>query len=156
MTLTRQATSEEESKMREKARDIMTPEAECIGEDETLQEAARTMARLDIGALPICGNDDKLHGVITDRDIVVKVVASGLDPGKVFARDLAQGRPITVRADAPVEEVISKMKTRKVRRLPVIDEEKRLVGIVSQADIARESNGQATGDLVRAVSSASW
>lgn len=140
--------------MKEKARDIMTPEAECIAEDETLFDAARAMARLDIGALPICGNDDKLHGVITDRDIVVKVVAAGLDPGKVFARDLAQGRPITVRADASIEDVITKMKTRKVRRLPVIDEDKRLIGIVSQADIARETNGSAAGDLVRALSSA--
>ena len=140
--------------MKETAKDIMTPKAECIGEEETLFDATRKMARLDIGALPICGLDDRLHGVITDRDIVVKVVAAGLSPEKVFARDLAQGRPFTIRADAPIEEAIAKMKMRKVRRLPVIDGDKRLVGIVSQADIARETNGPATGDLVRALSAA--
>lgn len=138
--------------MKDHARDIMTPNAICIGEHESLFLAARLMARFDVGALPICGEDERLHGLVTDRDIVVKVLAEGVDPRWVYARELAQGKPVTVVANAPVEEVIGRMKVNRVRRLPVIDREKQLVGIVSQADIAREVNGPATGDLLRSLS----
>lgn len=137
--------------MSECARDIMTPDAECIGENETLLEAARRMAHLNIGALPICGDDERLHGLITDRDIVIKVVAERLDPEKVCAGDLAQGKPATVRADAPIDQVISRMKERKVRRLPVIDEQKRLVGIVSQTDLSRATDGVDSERLVHGL-----
>jgi len=138
--------------MAEHARDIMTPEAECIGENESLFEAARRMARLNIGSLPICGDDQRLHGLITDRDIVVKVVAERLDPGKISAGDLAQGKPVTIGADAELDEIIDTMEQRKVRRLPVIDEDHKLVGIVSQTDVAKAADGGASAHLVRALS----
>lgn len=137
--------------MSECARDIMTPRAESVGENETLLEAARKMAQLDIGSLPICGEDERLRGLITDRDIVVKVVAERLDPGELCARDLAQGNPVTVSVDTPINQVISKMKARKVRRLPVVDEDQKLVGIVSQTDLTRLATRKASERLVHGL-----
>jgi CBS domain-containing protein len=112
------------------ARDIMHPDAQCIGEDETLAAAAAKMRELHVGALPICGADDRLHGIITDRDIVVRCVAEGGDPQLVTARELAKGTPIWVDADADVGDVLSTMEENKIRRLPVI-ENHRLVGMTS-------------------------
>jgi CBS domain-containing protein len=117
------------------ARDIMHPGAECIGEDDTLESAARMMRDLQVGALPICGNDDRLHGIITDRDIVVRCVAEGGDPRSITAREMAQGTPIWVDADADQDEVLRLMQSNKIRRLPVM-EDQRLVGMISEADLA--------------------
>ena len=135
------------------ARDIMTGGAECVGEHETLVEAARKMRDLDVGALPICGEDNRLKGMVTDRDIVVRCVAEGGDPSSTKAGDLAEGKPVTVGADDPVEEILRTMSQYKVRRLPVIDGHD-LVGMVSQADIARAMPDAKIGDLVGAISSA--
>lgn len=134
-----------------KAREVMTKGAECIDADRTVGETARKMAELDVGALPICGVDDRLKGMITDRDIVVRVIAEGLDPEEVLAGDLGLGEPFTVEAEASVEEVISTMADKAVRRLPVI-EDHRLVGIVSQKDLARAIEPSEAGHLVEAVS----
>lgn len=118
------------------ARDIMTPDAECVAEGESLVDAARKMARLGVGALPICGDDERLKGMLTDRDIVVKALAEGRDPAGTTAGEFAQGKPVTIGADDSVEEILRAMSEHKVRRLPVIDGHK-LVGMVSQADVAR-------------------
>ncbi len=134
------------------ARDIMSGSVECIGENETLTDAARKMRDLDVGSLPICGEDNRLKGMLTDRDIVVKVVAEGADPSSMRAGDLAQGKPVTVGADDPVEEILRTMSQYKVRRLPVIDGHD-LVGVVSQADVARNLPEGKVGDLVEAISS---
>jgi CBS domain-containing protein len=135
------------------ARDIMSGGVECIGENETLVDAARKMRDLDVGALPICGEDNRLKGMLTDRDIVVRVLAEGGDPNSTTAGSLGQGKPVTIGADDSVEEALSTMKKYGVRRLPVIDGHD-LVGIVSQADIARNLPEGKTGDLVEAISSA--
>ncbi len=137
--------------MSKTARDIMTGGAECVGENETLRTAAEKMAELDVGALPICGEDDRLKGMITDRDIVIKVVAQGRDPGQVKATELAQGKPVTIGADDSIEEALRTMREHKVRRLPVIDGH-RLVGIVSQGDLAQEADSQQVGDTVETIS----
>src|SRR5919199_4131385 len=76
------------------AREIMSGGVDCIGENETVAEAARKMAQLGVGALPICGEDDRLKGMLTDRDIVVKVIAEGKDPNSCRAGELAQGKPV--------------------------------------------------------------
>ena len=136
-----------------KARDIMTAGAECVGENETLLDAARKLADKDVGALPICGEDDRLKGMLTDRDIVVKVLAKGKDPASTRAGDLAQGKPVTIGADDSVEEALHTMADHKVRRLPVIDGHD-LIGIVSQADLARSLDEEKVGDLVEAISAA--
>ena len=135
------------------AREIMTKGAECVGETESLVDAARKMRDLDVGALPICGTDDKLKGMISDRDIAVKAVAEEIDlrdPVSTFA----QGKPVTIGADDSVDEALRTMAKHKVRRLPVIDGD-RLVGIVSQADIARSIDESKTGELVEAISATS-
>ncbi|HEX2773641.1 MAG TPA: CBS domain-containing protein, partial [Micromonosporaceae bacterium] len=133
------------------ARDVMSPNAECIGENETLAVAAQKMRDLDVGALPICGEDDRLKGMLTDRDIVVKVLAEGRDPGSVTAGDLARGKPVTIGADDDANEILRTMGSYKVRRLPVIDGHK-LVGIVAVADVARALPDQPVGDLIDAIS----
>jgi CBS domain-containing protein len=135
------------------ARDIMSGNVECASESDTLVDAARKMRDLDVGALPICGDDNRLHGMITDRDIVVKCIADGGDPGSVKVADLAEGKPVTIGADDSVEEALRTMAQHGVRRLPVIDGHD-LVGVVSQADVAKNLPEQSVGDLVEAISSA--
>ena len=135
------------------ARDIMSTDPRCVREDETLVDAARLMRELDVGALPICGNDERLKGMITDRDIVVKCIADGGDPSSVKVGELAEGKPVTIGADDPVEEILRTMTQYGVRRLPVIDGHE-LIGIVSQADVARNLPDELTGDLVQSISSA--
>jgi CBS domain-containing protein len=138
-----------------KARDIMSPDCTCVGENETLVDAARKLAELNVGALPICGEDDRLKGMLTDRDIVVKAIAGGKDLGSTRAGELGQGdgQTVTIGADDSVDEALRTMIDHKVRRLPVIDG-RRLVGIVSQADIATNLDEQRVGDLVEAISAA--
>jgi CBS domain-containing protein len=133
------------------ARDIMTPDARCVGEDETLVDAARLMAELDVGALPVCGGDDRLKGMVTDRDIVLRCIAKGGDPASTTAGELAQGKPVTIGADDDVEVALRTMAEHQVRRLPVIDGH-RLVGMVSQADVARAMPEAKVGDVVAAIS----
>jgi CBS domain-containing protein len=133
------------------ARDLMTPDPKCVKEDQTLVEAARMMRELDVGALPICGNDDRLKGMLTDRDIVVKCIADGGDPSSVTAGSLAEGKPVTIGADDDVREALEVMQEYQVRRLPVIDGHD-LVGIISQADIARSLSASATGETVAEIS----
>jgi CBS domain-containing protein len=133
------------------ARDIMTPSPKCVGENDTLVDAAVLMATLDVGALPICGEDDRLKGMLTDRDIVVKCLAQGGDPRTTRAGELAEGKPVTIGADDDIEEALDTMKKHQVRRLPVIDGHA-LVGIISQADIAMTMSSKATGEVVEEIS----
>jgi len=138
--------------MSKTARDVMTGGAECVGENETVLDAARKLADLDVGAMPICGEDDRLKGMLTDRDIVVKVLAQGKDPQQTRAGETAGGgEVVTIGADDSVEEALRTMSSHKVRRLPVIDGH-RLVGVVSQADLARELDSAQVGELVEAIS----
>ncbi|MFD9520723.1 CBS domain-containing protein [Streptomyces sp. NPDC059979] len=134
------------------ARDIMTPEPECIDAESTVLEAAQKLARLDVGALPICGADHKLKGMLTDRDIVIKVLAEGKDPAICKAGELAQGEAVTIGADDDAAEILHTMTEHHVRRLPVIDGHD-LVGIVAQADVARALPDPQVGDLLEAISS---
>jgi CBS domain-containing protein len=133
------------------AREIMTEGAECIGENETVLDAAKKMTELGVGALPICGTDNKLKGMLTDRDIVVKVLGAGKDPADCKAGELAQGEAVTIGADDDVDEILRTMTQHKVRRLPVIDGHT-LVGIVAQADVARALPEPKVGDLLEALS----
>jgi len=132
------------------ARDIMTSGAESIESSTTVLDAAKKLATEDYGALPICDGDE-LKGMITDRDIVVKVLAQGKDPSSTKVIDLVQGEVVTIGADDPLEEVSRTMSQHQVRRLPVIDGNK-LVGMVSQADLARSGDDKTTGDTVEAIS----
>jgi CBS domain-containing protein len=135
------------------AREVMTGGAECVSENDTLVDAARKLAELDVGAMPICGDDNRLKGMLTDRDIVVKALAQGKDPSSTTAGEFAEGKPVTIGADDSVDEALRTMTEHKVRRLPVIDGHD-LVGIVSQADLARNIDEEKVGDLVEAISAA--
>jgi CBS domain-containing protein len=129
----------------------MTPDPTCVQETQTVREAAQLMADKGVGALPICGEDNRLKGMLTDRDIVVKVLAEGKDPRSVTAGELAQGEAVTIGADDEATEIMTTMSQHKVRRLPVIDGHT-LVGIISQADVARALPEPQVGDLVEALS----
>ena len=135
------------------ARDVMSDDCQCIGENDTVLDAAKRLAELDVGAMPICGEDDRLKGMLTDRDIVVKVLAAGKDPGSTTAGELGEGKPVTIGADDSVDLALRTMIDHKVRRLPVIDGHD-LVGIVSQADLATNIDEEKVGDLVEAISAA--
>ena len=132
------------------ARDIMTGGAECVGEDETILDAAKKMEQLGVGSLPICGNDERLKGMLTDRDIVVKVVARGMDPAVTRAGALAEGKPVTVGADDDLEVVVRTMAQNEVKRLMVIDGHK-LVGVISEADLAEHGTPDQVVAVVRGV-----
>ena len=122
--------------------------------DATAADAARKMAEEGVGALPVCDASGRLAGVVTDRDLAVKVVAEGRDPEDARSADfIDKTEVVTIGADDSVEEAIRTMKDHAVRRLPVIDGHE-LVGMVSQADIARAMPDAKIGDLVDAISSA--
>jgi CBS domain-containing protein len=136
------------------AREIMTENPETIDAEATITDAARLLAEGDIGVLPVCGADRHLEGMLTDRDIVIGVVAAGKDPSSTKVRDVV-GRTevVTIGADDSIDETLRTMKEHKVRRLPVIDGTK-LVGIISQGDVATSIPEARVGDLVEAISAA--
>lgn len=133
------------------AREIMTTDVTCVGEGDSLVQAARLLRELDVGALPICGSDDRLKGMLTDRDIVVKCIADGGDPSIVTAGALAEGKPVTIGADDDIREALQLMQDHQVRRLPVIDGYD-LVGIISQADVALALSATQTAETVAEIS----
>ena len=132
------------------AKDMMHSGAECVPEHETLDRAAQMMRDMQVGSLPICGSDNRLTGILTDRDIVVKCVAMGKDPSRLTAADLAQGRPLYVEADASEDEVITLMERNAIRRVPVI-ENHRLVGMISEADLAQHLSDKKLAHLVSTI-----
>ncbi|AWN30598.1 CBS domain-containing protein [Streptomyces sp. NEAU-S7GS2] len=136
------------------AREIMHAGCTCVREDETLESAARRMSELDVGSLPICGEDDRLHGIVTDRDIVVKCLAKGKDPKTMTAGALEQGKPITIDAEADGAQVLRAMEEHRIRRLPVISDQ-RLVGMISEADLARHLTEEQVGHFVEVICAAS-
>jgi CBS domain-containing protein len=131
----------------------MTTDVEAIDENATALDVARKMKELDVGALPICGTDERLKGMITDRDIVVGVLAEGKDPASTKAIEVGEGdsNTVTIGADDSLDEALETMKRFQVRRLPVIDGD-RMVGIIALADVAREAGDAATGDTVEKIS----
>ncbi|MFJ9819169.1 CBS domain-containing protein [Streptomyces sp. NPDC101151] len=132
------------------AAEIMHTGAQWIPQTETLDRAAQLMARLNVGALPVSDADERLCGIITDRDIVVKCVAKGHDPSKVTCGDLSQGTPRWIDADASVDQVLDEMESNQIRRLPVI-QDKRLVGMISEADLARHLTDEQIAGFVEKV-----
>ncbi|MFE3441738.1 CBS domain-containing protein [Nocardia sp. NPDC059180] len=132
------------------ARDIMKPGAQWISRDQTVAQAARVMAELGVGSLVIADENERMCGIITDRDIVVKCIAQGLSPSGTRAAELCEATPRWVSADADIGEVLDEMETRQIKRMPVI-ENKRLVGMISEADLARHLDDNQLGEFVTAV-----
>lgn len=133
------------------AREIMNPGVEYVRTDHTAADAARMMADRSVGALPIAGKDNKIKGVVTDRDLVTKVLAPGRDAGTFPAGDLNQNEAVTVGADDSAEEVLATLTRHRVRRIPVVDRDQ-LVGMISVTDVARSLSDPQVGDLVEALS----
>ena len=136
--------------MKPKIREAMTQKVRIASPDQSIAEAARLMAECDAGALPV-GEDDRLVGVITDRDIAIRAVALGKGP-ETQVREVMSKEVLYCFEDEEIEHVARNMGSEKVRRLPVLNREKRLVGIVSIADLAQSTNADTTGRAVAGIS----
>jgi CBS domain-containing protein len=134
------------------ARDVMTPDPACCTPDMTLDQVARLMVQNDCGEIPVVDRSDQPVGVITDRDIVCRVVAEGKNPVGHTAGQYMSQPVVTVRANAPLDEVLSAMEAHRIRRVPVTDERGCCTGMIAQADIARTGSEVAVSQLVREVS----
>ena len=133
-----------------KARDLMTPNPECVTQEDTLQRAASIMRDRDVGAVPVVSDSDsrRLVGIVTDRDIAIRSVAEGRNGSSV--RDvMSAGTLATVREDDSVDRVMELMKENKVRRIPVVGQNEEVVGMIAQADLAREARDE--GEVERTV-----
>ena len=131
-------------------KDVMTPGPKSIARDALIVEAARLLASEDVGSLPVV-DGDAVVGMVTDRDIVLHVVAKDLDPNKVPVSDVCSETPVTAEPDEALDDALQRMAREQVRRLPVVSEG-RLVGILAQADIARTARPESTGRLVEEIS----
>lgn len=134
------------------ARDVMTPDPACCTPNTTLDQVAKLMAQNDCGEIPIVDTADQPIGVITDRDIVCRVVAEGKNPVGHTAEQYMSQPVVTVRADAPLDEVVSTMEKHQIRRVPVVDERGCCAGIIAQADVALTGGEHEVAELVREVS----
>lgn len=134
------------------ARDVMTPDPVCCSPHTTLDLVAKLMAQNDCGEIPIIDASDQPVGVITDRDIVCRVVADGKNPGAHTAEQYMTQPVVTVRADAPLDEVVATMEKHQIRRVPVVDEHGCCAGIIAQADVAWKGGEHEVAELVREVS----
>lgn len=132
------------------AKQIMHQGANWISRTDTVEHAARLMRQLDIGALPISDDQDRLCGIITDRDIVVKCLALGDDPAETMCGSLCEGTPRWIDAAADVQDALSELERHRIKRLPVV-ENKRLVGMISEADIARHLGEEQIAEYVEHV-----
>lgn len=137
--------------MATRASEIMSKDITVIREEETVRDAAQRLASDDIGVLPICDSNKQLKGMLTDRDIVVHVIARGKDPASTTARELEQGEIVTLRPDDSVEHALDLMAQHQVRHLPVVDNG-RIVGMVSQADVAKAVRPEDAGRMLTSIS----
>ena len=132
---------------------VMTRDPQCVTEQDKLQDVARLMLDCDCGALPVVGENERLIGMITDRDIVVRVIAEGRDCSQATVKDAMTTEAHSVREGDSLESVFRVMSEKKVRRVPVVDENKRVIGIVAQADLALDtSRDREVGKTVERIS----
>jgi CBS domain-containing protein len=132
-------------------REVMTSKVCSIDADQPVAYAAKMMRDEDVGLAPIV-EGDRLVGTLTDRDIAVRVVAEGRDPETTYVRDVASTDLVTVDPQQDLDEALRLMAEHQVRRIPVVEEDGRLVGIVAQADVARQSDDRRTGEVVEQIS----
>ena len=132
-------------------REAMTERPRTLGLDDTIVEAARAMRDEDAGIMPVV-DGDRLEGVITDRDVAVRVVAEGSDPNATKVRDAMSDRLVTIDPGQDLDEAMRLMAEHQVRRLPVCEEDGRLVGMLAQADVAEHADDARTGGTVQQIS----
>jgi CBS domain-containing protein len=133
-------------------RTAMTEKPRTLTSDSTIVDAARAMRDEDAGIIPIV-DGDRIEGVITDRDIAIRVVAEGRDASSTHVRDAMSDRLTTIDPDQDLDEAMRLMAEHQVRRLPVCEEDGRLVGMLAQADVARHGEDARTGETVQRISS---
>jgi len=134
-----------------KVRDVMTTRPRCVSPETPVTEAAELMESEDVGSLPVLEGDE-LAGMITDRDIVIRAIARGKDPRGMPVRDISTRDVVAVRGDEDLSEALKLMASHQVRRLPVVDESNHLVGVLAQADVAREAGEKTVGEMVEEIS----
>lgn len=130
--------------------EVMTPHPSAIGAHATVVEAARVMSSENVGSLPVVDGDE-LRGMVTDRDLVLHVLAKDLDPNKVAVSEVCSDDPVVAAPHEPLDQALQRMAEQQIRRLPVVSEG-RLVGILAQADVAREASAESTGRMVEEIS----
>ena len=133
-----------------KISEVMTTDVETVSADQTAREAAAFMLRADAGSIPVC-DGDRVIGMITDRDIAVRGVAEGRGPDTPVGELMSDGI-ICAREDEDVKSVAQRMSNEQVRRLPVLDADEKLIGIVSLGDLTRETDGNAAHEALEGVS----
>ena len=133
-------------------RDAMTSNPRSVDTSSTVIEAARLMKEADVGPIPVV-DGDRLVGIVTDRDIAIRVVAEGRDPQSVTVGEIASKDLVTVDPQQELDEALRLMAQHQVRRLPVVEEDGRLVGILAQADVAQQGDDTKTGQVVEQISS---
>jgi CBS domain-containing protein len=132
-------------------RELMTVRPRTVKAGDPIVEAAKLMKGEDSGIAPIV-DGDRLVGVVTDRDIAIRVVAEGRDPRETKVEDIASQNLVTIDPQQGLDEALRLMAQHQVRRLPVVEEDGKLVGIVSQADVARRADAERTGEVVQQIS----
>ena len=134
-----------------KVREVMTNNPRCVTPDTPVAEAARLMKSEDVGSLPIL-EGEKVTGIVTDRDIVLQAVAEGKNPSGMPVREVASRELIKINAEDDLSSALRLMASQQVRRLPVVDDDGRLVGILAQADVAREVKDKESGQMLQEIS----
>ncbi len=137
--------------MSQSIRDLMTANPCSIDADKSVAYAAKMMRDEDVGLAPIV-EGDKLIGTVTDRDIAIRVVAEGKDPEQTTVREVASTQLVTIDPGQDLDEALRLMAQHQVRRLPVVEEDGKLVGVVAQADVARDGDDTRTGQVVQEIS----
>ena len=136
-----------------RVREVMTPGVECVKPDDSIARAAQRMRELDVGVLPVCGDNDRLAGMVTDRDITVRATAEARDPSATCVKDVMTPDVVYCFDDQLVADAARLMEEKKVRRLVVLNHNKRLVGIVSIGDLAvKYRDDELTGEALEQVS----
>lgn len=133
-------------------KDVMTRHVECVSPEDTLQAAATKMRDLDVGPLPVCGPDGKLAGLVTDRDITVRATAAGKDPRTCKVRDAMTADVVFVYEDQDTDEAARQMREKQIRRVVVLNRDKKLCGIVSLGDLSVDADRRQAGDVLKDVS----
>ena len=136
-----------------KVRDVMSERPRGVSPGTTVQEVAEVMAQEDVGSVPVL-EGDRLQGIVTDRDIAVRAVAKGKDPRGMPVREITTRELVTVGPDEDLADALQLMASYQVRRIPVVDEDARLIGVVAQADVALEAKEKAVGEMVEEISKA--
>lgn len=134
-----------------KVHEVMTDSPRCVTLETPISEAAQLMESEDVGSLPIL-EGEQLAGVVTDRDIVIRAIAKGKDPRGMPVREVSSRELVTIHPEEDLSEALKLMASHQVRRLPVVDEDNRLVGVIAQADVALEAKEKAVGEMVEEIS----